>query len=252
MGRFIKNLINTCQNIYYVYTVYFYSINMLRNLLNLFFPKVCYGCSGLLTDNENHICTNCRHNLPVTNFHFENNDTVEKVFYGRVKLEQATALLKFQKKGIVQHLLHNLKYKGHETISTVLGEWLGNELKMIDSYRNIDVVVPVPLHKNRLKRRGYNQVAKFGIEIAEALNATYIDSVLIKTTSTGTQVFKKRMARWNDSNAVFSIVNEDLIKGKHILLVDDIITTGATIEACANVLNKAKNIKISVATMAIA
>ena len=225
---------------------------MLKNLLNLFFPKVCYACSHLLTDNENHICTSCRHNLPVTNYHFENNDAVEKVFYGRIKIEQATALLKFQKKGIVQHLLHNLKYRGHETISTVLGEWLGNELKTVEAYNNIDVVIPVPLHKNKLKKRGYNQVANFGVEIAKALNAEYIDSVLIKTTATKTLVFKKRMARWNNSNEIFTITNKDLIEGKHILLVDDIITTGATIEACANIVNKADNIKISVATMAIA
>lgn len=225
---------------------------MFNTILNLFFPKVCYACSHLLTDNEIDICTTCRHNLPVTNYHFENNDTVEKVFYGRVKLEQATTLLRFQKKGIVQHLLHNLKYRGHETISKVLGEWLGNELKTVEAYNNIDVVIPVPLHINRLRKRGYNQVAKFGIEIAKALNAEYINSVLIKSTATKTQVFKKRMARWNNSNEVFTITNTNLIEGKHILLVDDIITTGATIEACANMLNKARNIKISVATMAIA
>ena len=225
---------------------------MFNSIVNLFFPKVCYACSHLLTDNEKHICTNCRHNLPVNNYHFENNNNVEKVFYGRVKLEQATALLKFEKKGIVQHLLHNLKYRGHEAISTILGEWLGNELKSVEAYNNIDIVIPVPLHKNKLRKRGYNQVAKFGIEIAKALNAVYIDNVLIKTTATKTQVFKKRMARWNSSNEIFAINNKDLIAGKHMLLVDDIITTGATIEACVNMLNKAKNVKISVATMAIA
>ncbi len=225
---------------------------MLKNLLNLFFPKVCYACSHLLTDNENHICTTCRHNLPVTDFHFENNNTVEKVFYGRIKLEQATALLKFEKKGIVQQLLHNLKYRSHETISKVLGEWLGKELKNVEAYSTIDIVIPVPLHKNKLRKRGYNQVAKFGVEIAKALNAEYIDSVLVKTTATKTQVFKKRISRWNNSNEVFAIKNKVLIKGKHILLVDDIITTGATIESCVNILIKAEDVKISVATMAIA
>ena len=224
----------------------------MKNLLNLFFPKVCYACSHLLTDNESHICTTCRHNLPVTNYHFENNDAVEKVFYGRVKLEHATALLKFQKKGIVQHLLHNLKYRSHETISTVLGEWLGNELKTVEAYKKIDVVIPVPLHKNKLRKRCYNQVAMFGIEISKALNAEYIDNVLIKTTATKTQVFKKRVSRWNNTNEIFTIANTNLIQGKHVLLVDDIITSGATIEACSNMLNKAKNIKISVATIAIA
>jgi len=225
---------------------------MVINLLNLFFPKVCYACTSMLADNEKHICTVCRHNLPVTNYHFEDNDTVKKILYGRLQIEQATALLKFQKKGIVQQLLHNLKYKGHDTISEVLGKWLGNELKTIKEYGAIDLIIPVPLHRRKLRKRGYNQVAKFGQEIAEALNIPYIDNVLIKTSSTKTQVFKKRMARWNNSEEVFTIKNSDLIKDKHILLVDDIITTGSTIEACANVLNKADNIKISIATMAIA
>lgn len=225
---------------------------MYHTILNLFFPKVCYACSNILTDNEHHICTNCRHNLPVTNYHFENNNTVEKVFYGRIRIENATALLKFQKKGIVQQLLHNLKYRGHETISTILGEWLGSELKTIEAFNIIDVVIPVPLHKNKLRKRGYNQVAKFGVEIAKALNADYIDNVLIKTTATKTQVFKNRMARWNNSNEVFTVTNTNRIEGKHILLVDDIITTGATMEACVNMLNKAEDVKISIATMAIA
>ncbi|MCB0462364.1 MAG: ComF family protein [Flavobacteriaceae bacterium] len=228
---------------------------MIKNLLNLFFPKVCFGCSHLLSDNEDYLCTKCRHDLPVTNYHFNNDKTVEKIFYGRVKLEKATALLHFEKKGITQHLLHNLKYKGHEDIGKFLGQWFGHELASAEDYSTIDLVIPVPLHKKKQRKRGYNQVAKFGAEIALALNADYIDNVLIKTTNTKTQVFKKRIARWNSDNEIFTIKNDglvSLIDGKHILLVDDIITTGATIEACANVLTKAKNVKISVASMAIA
>jgi ComF family protein len=225
---------------------------MVKNLLNLFFPKVCYACNNLLGDNEKHICITCRHNLPVTNYHFENNKAIKKVLYGRAKLELGTSLLKFEKKGIVQHLLHNLKYKGYETIGEVLGKWLGNELRTIEAYNTIDVIIPVPLHKRKLRKRGYNQVEKFGVEIAKALDVEYIDTVLLKTTTTKTQVFKKRIARWDNSNEVFTMQNESLIEGKHILLVDDIITTGATIESCTNILLKAKNIKISVVTMAIA
>ena len=221
-------------------------------MLNLFFPKVCYACNSLLLDNENHICTSCRQELPVTNYHFNNDDTVEKIFYGRVKIEQATALLKFEKKSKVQQLLHNLKYRGHETIGEILGQWLGHELNESGQYKTIDVVIPVPLHKNKQRKRGYNQVTKFGEQIAKALNVDYIDDVLIKTSSTGTQVFKKRLARWQTDNEVFSTINLEKINNKHLLLVDDIITTGSTIEACVNQLQKAKNIKISVATMAMA
>lgn len=225
---------------------------MVINLLNLFFPKVCYGCGNLLADGEMHICTICRHELPLTNFHFNNDEPIKKVLYGRVNLENATALLRFQKKGIVQQLIHGLKYKGRESTGKFLGKWLGDELKQIEAYKNIDIVVPVPLHKRKLRKRGYNQVRKFGEEIALALNVPYIDSALRKTTSTNAQVFKKRIARWTGDNGVFKLQNSHLIKGKHVLLVDDIITTGATIETCVNELLKAGDVKISVATMAIA
>ena len=174
---------------------------MIINLLKLFFPTVCEACSEILNDNEAVICTGCRHQLPITNFHFDNSDGVKKILYGRVKLQHATALLHFSKKGIVQQLLHNLKYRGHEQISPFLGEWLGAELKTLDAYKNIDVVVPVPLYKSRLRKRGYNQVAKFGKALAEALDATYNDTVLIKTKSTKTQVFKGNTTRFKETQA---------------------------------------------------
>lgn len=228
---------------------------MLKDLVNLFFPECCYACSYALSDNEYGICTSCRHDLPITSFHLEKDNSVSKIFYGRVKLEYATALLWFQKKGMVQQLLHNLKYRGHEKVGCILGEWLGYELQNSPFFNTIDAVIPVPLHKTKLRKRGYNQVAKFGQEIAKALEIEYIDNVLVKTTATKTQVFKTRFARWDASKAIFSVQNSHLISGKHILLVDDIITTGATIESCANALlssNTDKNIKISVASMAIA
>ena len=225
---------------------------MIKNLLNLFFPEVCNACSNILLDNELHICTTCRHNLPVTDFHFNNPEFVKKLFYGNLNLENATALLRFQKKGITQQLMHNLKYRGQEHIGTVLGKWLGNELNSIESYNDIDVVVPVPLHKSKLRKRGYNQVTKFGQEIASAFKVDYNDTTLIKTRSLKTQVFKKRLARWSAIDEVFDISDSQSLQNKHILLVDDIITTGATMEACANQLNKIPNIKLSIAAMAIA
>ncbi|MBU2927866.1 ComF family protein [Winogradskyella psychrotolerans] len=224
----------------------------MKNLLNLFFPKVCEACNTVLADNEMVLCTSCRHQLPITNFHFENTEDVKKIVYGRVRLESATALLHFSKKGIVQQILHNLKYRGHEDIGKSLGQWLGAELATVETYKDIDVVIPVPLYKSKLRKRGYNQVAKFGQEIAKALKADYNDTVLIKTKSTKTQVFKGRLTRWNDDGAVFDISENKSLTGKHILLVDDIITTGATVESCATVLLKIDNIKLSLATMAIA
>ncbi|WP_042244337.1 ComF family protein [Jejuia pallidilutea] len=225
---------------------------MLNSLLNLFFPKVCYACSNYLSDNEDTICINCRHDLPVTDFHFNNDDTIKKVLRGRAKIEHATALFRFEKKGPVQQLIHGLKYKGYEHIGELLGDWLGGELAELKTYQNIDMVIPVPMHPKKLKKRGYNQVTKFGQQIAEVLNVAYVDDVLIKITNTTSQTTKKRVARWSNSNELFALRNISKIENKHILLVDDIITTGATLEACCLVLNQAKHLKISIATMAIA
>jgi ComF family protein len=225
---------------------------MFNALANLFFPKVCLACNDSLNDNEYEICTSCRHDLPVTNYHFDDVDIVSKVLYGRVQVENATALLRFEKKGIVQQLIHKLKYKDQESIGAFLGDWLGGELSEVEVYKSIDIVIPVPLHEKKLKKRGYNQVAKFGQQIAEALGAEYRDDILLKVSNTESQVLKKRLMRWNDNDSLFTLNNNVDIANKHILLVDDLITTGATMEACISVLNQVKSAKISIATMAIA
>jgi ComF family protein len=202
-------------------------------------------------DNESYVCTSCRHQLPLTNFHLDNNDAVKNVLFGRIKLENATSLLHFSKKGIVQQLMHNLKYRGHKDVGLFLGKWLGEELKTIKGYQDIDVVIPVPLHKSRLRQRGYNQVAKFGQEIANALEIEFNTKVLLKTKAIKSQVFKSQFLRTSMDSATFSISENQTLKGKHILLVDDIVTTGTTIESCANALLNIEGVKISVATMAI-
>lgn len=224
---------------------------MVINLLNLFFPKICLGCQNYLTDNEVQICTSCRHELPLTNFHFDKSNAVHKMLYGRVKLEEATALLHFSKKGIVQQLMHNLKYRGHEVIGTILGEWLGDTLKDSETYTSIDAVIPVPLYKSKQRQRGYNQVQKFGEALAKALDADFYSDVLIKPTATKTQVFKDRLKRSANTKSNFIISDKHNLTGKHVLLVDDIITTGATIESCADALSVVDNLKLSIATMAI-
>lgn len=226
---------------------------MLKDLINLFFPLVCNHCKALLSDNEHFLCTDCRHQLPVTNFHFNNDNSFEKVLYGRIKIENGTALLRFEKQGMVQHLIHQLKYGINEMVGQFFGEWLGAELSSLKNYNNIAVVIPVPLHPKKLKKRGYNQVEKFGKTLAKALNAKYEDTVLVKVNaSLASQATKKRLERWEYNNELFDTINIEKLNNKHILLVDDIITTGNTLEACCLQLQKAANIKISIACMAIA
>ena len=152
----------------------------------------------------------------------------------------------------MQQLIHGLKYKGYENISPFLGGWLGGELKTLEHYQTIDAVIPVPLHKNKLRTRGYNQIEGFGKQIALALNAEYLNDTVLKVTNTASKTNKKRFARWNQTEELFMLQNAEFIENKHLLLVDDIITTGATLEACINVLNQAKNVRISIACMAIA
>ncbi|OUR91578.1 amidophosphoribosyltransferase [Flavobacteriales bacterium 34_180_T64] len=224
---------------------------MVKNLLNLFFPKVCLGCTNYLIEHEALICTSCRHELPLTNYHFDGSDIVKNVLYGRVNLQEATALLHFSKKGIVQQLMHNLKYKGHEDIGKLFGIWLGEELNTIETYPKVDLVIPVPLHRSKLKRRGYNQVSKFGQEVAKALDVEYRNDILKKVVNTKTQVFKDRLKRSTEKDAVFIIDETQELKGKHILIVDDIITTGATIELCTHAFKNVEDLKFSLATMAI-
>lgn len=224
---------------------------MLSSVITLFFPKLCHACNTVLKDNEIDICVGCRHELPVTNYHFERPEIVKKTFYGRVQLEAATALFYFHKKGRVQQLLHHLKYQGDEDIGRVFGNWLGAELQESPYYESIDVVIPVPIHLKKLKQRGYNQVTLFAQQIAKVLNVPYVDDVLLKSVNTKSQVFQSREARFQSVSHSFYAQNLNTVDNKHILLVDDIITTGATIEACALVLNPEKKVRLSVATLAI-
>ena len=224
-------------------------MNALKDVIALFFPKTCICCEEQLIKGEFEICLKCRFELPVTNYTDEINNEVEKVFYGRVKIEFATALLFYRKKGISQKILNHLKYRGNQNIGNLLGEWLGNELRECKRLQPVDYIVPVPLHPKKLEKRGYNQLSTFGKTLSKMLNVPYIEAILTKKSATETQTLKLRFERWKNVNEIFDIVDTTIFENKHILLIDDVITTGATLESCALELLKTKNIKISIATM---
>jgi ComF family protein len=223
---------------------------MFKNLINLFFPKVCVGCKNVLIQQEKVICIHCLHELPVTNLHVNDSKLISKVFYGTINLQHATALFYYPKKGVVRQMIHHLKYKNQEKISSYLGKWLGLELKNCGYYNTIDVVIPVPLHKKRMRERGYNQVEGFAKELALSLNANFNDTTLMRNKNTSTQTVKNRLTRWKNVQTIFEVTDVNTLKGKHILLVDDVITTGATVKSCVQELNKIKGVNISLAVMA--
>lgn len=224
-------------------------VRILSDIYNLLFPETCPGCTACLSPNENTLCTACRHQLPVTDYHVTRGNPVEKIFYGRVKVEFAAAFLIFRKKGIVRQLIHHLKYKGRQEIGTFLGKWYGICLRE-SHLEKVDMVVPVPLHPKKQRKRGYNQVSGFARCIADALQVACRDDILVKTTHTPTQTFKGRPARWK-AHSSFDTRQNLQLPPCHILLVDDIVTTGATLEHCVRALQKHGNVKVSIATMAV-
>ena len=225
---------------------------MLESLINLFFPKVCSGCSAFLLTNENVICTVCRHDIPLTNHHLNPENEAYKKFYGRIPILHASALFYFHKKGIVQELIHNLKYKGHEEIGAILGEWYAEDLKTIPLLNTADEIIPVPLHRRKLKERGYNQVTAFGKSLSSSLKIDYNDLLLKRNIYSKTQSKKNLLGRTEGIETVFDVSFTEKDHNKHFILIDDVITTGATLEACCRALLKIPGAKISVVCMAMA
>lgn len=221
-----------------------------KNLLNVLFPVSCNGCSKLLLKNENIVCAKCIHNLPYTYHHNVKETEIHKVFYGLLPVEFCASMLYFNKKGIAQNLIHNLKYRNRQENGTYLGNLYSKELKNLEIFKEIDCIVPVPLHKKRLYERGYNQVTTFCNALENNLLISVIDDVLVKTQHLKSQTNRSKEGRKESNKNVFSIENQHKIEGKHILIVDDVFTTGATIEACANEILKIKNTKISILTIA--
>ena len=223
---------------------------MINDFINLIFPKLCCACNNALLKSENIICLNCIVSLPKTNFHLEANNPVNKVFWGRVQVEMATSFYLFSKKGKVQRLLHHLKYKGVKEVGTVVGELMGYDLKESPHFKQIDFIIPVPLHRNKLKKRGYNQSECIAKGISSAMGIPINIQTLFRKVDSQTQTKKSRYKRWENVGEIFGVSDKEL-DGKNVLLVDDVVTTGATLEACAQILIQ-HNCKIYIATIAYA
>ena len=226
--------------------------NIFKNTVQLFYPHVCTGCGSDLLREDNLLCLRCIHDLPHTNFANLANNPVEKYFWGRLPLAAAYSQFYFSKEFLIQHLIHQLKYKGDTEIGFYLGEIMGKSLLQSDRFNSIDALIPLPLYADKEHKRGYNQAAIICNGMSSVMNVPVLNGHVIRQHATETQTRKHRTERWENVKGSFKIAKENELKDKHLLLVDDVVTTGATLEACGNVILLLENVKLSIATLAYA
>lgn len=221
------------------------------SVLHLLFPHVCNGCGNDILNEATMLCMRCMDAMPETNFEMHPNNPVEKTFWGRLPLVGATAQYYFTKESLMQHLMHQFKYKNNRELGLQLGRMMGEQIKKSGRFA-IDALIPLPLFPAKEKRRGYNQSTVLCDGMAEAMNIPVLDKAIIRPQHTETQTKKGRIERWKNMEGKFILADAAAIRNKHLLLVDDVVTTGATLEACGNELLQAENVKLSVACLCVA
>jgi ComF family protein len=223
-----------------------------NDALHYFFPHLCMGCGNDVIGKDALICAQCIINLPSTNYAEITNNPIEKIFWGRLPLAAAHAQFYFAKSTTIQHLIHQLKYKNNQAIGVYLGELMGNSLLQSNRFEQIDYLIPLPLTAKREKKRGYNQAAIICKGMSNSMKVPIVNDVLLRSMFTQTQTKKQRDERWQNVSESFTITNQQTIEGKKILLVDDVITTGATLEAAGAKLLNNSNATLYLATLAFA
>lgn len=222
---------------------------MIRDFVNLLFPQWCAGCLGPLVSGEESVCTFCRSELKISSTYKEKPNGIVSKFYGKIPVEHAFTMFQFSRKGVIQNLLHRIKYGGYYDMGVWLGNLLGAEIKHEPWISDLNMIVPIPLHKSKLQLRGYNQSEAFARGLSGAIQVP-IDEVMVRKQHTQTQTRKSRMERWVNVSEIFELTRGKFVEGKNVLLVDDVITSGATLEAAGSVLIKKGVNKIYIATIA--
>ncbi len=222
------------------------------NLLSLFYPRLCVACGDALQQNEQHLCLHCLMHLPETNFHKNHDNPLMNIFAGRVKVEEVASLLYYKKGNNVQHILHALKYKGQKEIGSFLGEYYGKILALEPRFQSVDCIVPIPLHPKKQQKRGYNQSEWFAKGLSAGTGKPYRTDILTRAQFTETQTRKSRFNRWENVKEVFVATEDNSVHGLHLLVCDDVLTTGATMEAAIQQLLTLPDVKVSVVTLATA
>ena len=220
-------------------------------LFHLFYPHNCIGCGSDVIDKENFICLDCINDLPHTNFAMHANNPVEKKFWGRLALTSAMSQFYFSKISIIQNIIHEFKYRGNREAGLYLGRLIGQSLLNSNRF-DVDVIIPIPLFEKKEKQRGFNQAAVLCQGISEAMNISVLENIVTRIVHTETQTKKHRAERWQNVEKSFSVTKPELLEDKHVLLVDDVITTGSTLEACGQQILKVNGTRLSIATLAMA
>jgi ComF family protein len=224
--------------------------SIITDFVSLFFPRFCAGCHDSLVKGEEIICTNCILEMPRSNFHLEEDNPFYQKIRGRIPVKYVMSFFKFTKSGSVQQVLHSLKYRNMPELGQMLGRIYGHELVTGGHDDKYDLVVPIPLHAYKKKRRGYNQSEEFGKGLAEMLGVPCSDDVIYRKRATATQTKKSRLRRWENVKDVFGVRAKAEVENKRILLVDDVVTTGATLEAAGQVLIESGCAQLSIACIA--
>ncbi|GET30358.1 ComF family protein [Prolixibacter sp. SD074] len=227
-------------------------MSVVYDFISLFFPRLCAGCGEPLVHGEEGICIRCLADLPRTGFARFADNKVAQVFWGRVPLEYAVSLCYFEKGSRLQHMFHRMKYRREPGVGKVLGRELGLELFSSPMFETLDAVIPVPLHPKKQKKRGYNQSEYIANGISEAINIPVITDALIRNVHTSSQTRKSRYNRWENVEGIFQAIKPEKLENLHLLVVDDVVTTGATLEACCVPLLKIPGVRVSIATLACA
>jgi len=227
-------------------------ITMPSILLNFFYPRTCISCGKVLFSHELFLCLHCLNNLPETQYHEFEDSPLSLLFRGRVQVENVGAFLFYKKGNQVQKILHYLKYHGGKEIGSFLANIYGTQLRQHEKWKTIDMIIPIPLHKKKERKRGYNQSEWIAKGLGDGMKIPFHTNILIRSEFTETQTKKNRFHRWENVKEVFQLTEQDALKNKHILICDDVLTTGATIEAAINKLEVVSSVKISVATLATA
>lgn len=227
-------------------------MSLARDFISLVYPRTCRACKALLYKHEDLLCNLCYTTLPRSDFHLDHHNAMAAVFHGRVPLNATGSYYLFEKKGRVQRLLHDIKYNRNKKLAFQTGQWYGESLKAQSSFAEADLIVPVPLHIKKQKQRGFNQSEEFAKGISETLGIPLSTGNLVRHIYTATQTRRRRFDRWENVKDVFRVNDPSLLKDKTIILVDDVVTTGATIEASCQALLQVPGVRLSVLSLAFA